>query len=107
MSSLVTVRFESSITPPFSYDVGDDGTDGGTPDTGVSCSFCTRARLFILGLVRPRATLSSDLLGTKEYAPWGRPFPWQIGLVLVLLGVAYLGHLLWVLARRARREVSP
>lgn len=102
---LIDARFESSLTPPIRLTDSDlglgqktPGAPGETPGFSIGSFF----RKLLLSIVRPKATFNTSLPYVKpqEWKPYGEPFPWQIGLALMLLGVAYLGHIAWKLLRR-------
>ncbi len=103
--ALIEAKFESSVLPPFNYSFGEEPGEEGAPpaEPNPISGIVDAIKKFILNLARPKVTVSSDLLGTKVYAPNGEPFPWQIGFILMLLGVAYIGHSLWALGRRIAR----
>ena len=98
---LITVTAETSITPPIAVDetaIIGSGKGGGAADTG-GLSIPSASGLF-LRVIRPKVTIHSDLVGTRTIAPYGNPLPWQIGLALMFLGIAYIGHLIWMLFRK-------
>lgn len=54
-----------------------------------------------LAVIRPRVTVSSALFKNAAVtAPYGDPFPWPIGLAVLLVVAAFLGGLFVHFARR-------
>lgn len=80
-----TLRVESSILPPFTIDETAIGL--GEPDSTGQESFDLSEML--KSVVRPKATYSTPF-GSGTSAPYGEPFPWPVGLILLTLGVFYI-----------------
>ena len=90
---LIHVRVESSLLPPFEVGAGDVGA---TRQSGVAGALLT--------LVRPRITLSSALFKNATVTePYGSPFPWPLGLALLVVVLFFLGGLVGTLVHRIVR----
>jgi hypothetical protein len=90
---MIRATLESSVFPPFVV-VDTETIEPQPKESGLM--------KFVLSFVRPKATVDTDLpyIGTKVWQKYGEPFPWQIGFVLMMLGIAYIGHLTWSVIRR-------
>lgn len=105
--ALVTVTFQSSVTPEIAITESDIlggvpgsapgvGQPGGAPPAFGAGRFLAR---LLMSIFRPKATVDSPI-GKTVAAPGGEPFPWQVGLPLLLLGVGALSVALYSLVRR-------
>ena len=76
-ADLLSIRIETSISPPITVRASD----------WLAPTPTSPAASFALGLLRPRVVISSDLLGEQVIEPYGPPFPWWVGLALVVGGI--------------------
>ncbi len=115
-TALADVTLETSVLPPIHVTTGEAQAtnDDGEPDEGVDLGLAGVKgwlRDVALGFVRPRLTIDSSLLGQPRVIQKnGAPYPWPLGLALVLLAVVvplgFVGLALVSWWRRKGRQAS-
>jgi hypothetical protein len=105
----LNATLETSISPPVTLtnsDLGIGGDSGGTGagDSPYPSLPIPSLKRIVFSILRPKVTAYTDLPlieGTRTWKPYGEPFPWPIGFALMLLGIIYIGHMLFKLIRKA------
>lgn len=109
MADLVRVTVSSTFTPEVTVTESDilggeraavsGGEEGGLPPGTALLAFLKK---IALSVVRPKAHVESDLLGTdKTIAPYGDPLPWWIGLPILVLVIGAVSAWIYSKVRRA------